>query len=141
MDLFENTDGILGSGCPVCPPSQDAGFLVTLGHPGPMQMSFFAFLSLPSGFAFLKFPVYKVMCHVLSGVGRSSLHAWFEFTHVAVCASDALTVLSSIARLDTPCVHPFVVGHFLLLTVTIDTVTSVPLPSCGHVRGYGSPPA
>lgn len=61
----------------------------------------FALLSLPPGFAFLEFPVCEVMRPVLSGVGRSSLHALFEFTHVAVCASDALIVLSSIARLDT----------------------------------------
>lgn len=97
----------------------------------------FAFLSLPSGFAFLKFPVYKVMCHVLSGVGRSSLRAWFEFTHVAVCASDALIVLSSIARLDTR--HMFirswwVTSCFWLWRLTLCNISA--LASCGHVRGH-----
>lgn len=49
---FEHTDWILRSGCPVCPLSQDAGHLFTLGHPGPTQMSFSLFchcrLVLPS---------------------------------------------------------------------------------------------
>lgn len=49
---FAHTDWILKSGCPVCPLSQDAGRLFTLGHPGPTQMSFLLFchcrLVLPS---------------------------------------------------------------------------------------------
>lgn len=61
----------------------------SLAHPGPKQMFILLFCHCRLVFAFLKFHLYGIVHHVLSGVQRSPLCACFEFFHVAVCIRDA----------------------------------------------------